>query len=193
MDGPKIFVNGNCEDQVANTMNQGSIIIDGDGGDVIGLSSRGGTIYIKGDVGYRVGIHMKEFGTKFPVIIVGGTAKDFLGEYMAGGIIIVLGLKFLPDGSIVENKLPICGNELGTGIHRGSMFLRTEANLEDKLGVGAKITEYGENEKAEIAPLLLDYCKTFNIPIDLIMNKSFQVIRPISKRPFGGTYCSQLI
>ncbi|KKL49105.1 hypothetical protein LCGC14_2318830, partial [marine sediment metagenome] len=77
MDGPKIRVNGNCEDQSGNTMNQGKMIIDGDGGDVIGLSSRGGTIYVKGDVGYRVGIHMKEYKDKFPVIIVGGTAKDF--------------------------------------------------------------------------------------------------------------------
>ena len=193
MDGPKIRVNGNCEDQSGNTMNQGKMIIDGDGGDVIGLSSRGGTIYIKGDVGYRVGIHMKEYKDKFPVIIVGGTAKDFLGEYMAGGIIIVLGLDFLPDGSVVENKQPICGNELGTGIHRGSIFLRTDENLEDKLGVGAKISEYSENEKTEITPFLLEYCKTFNIPIELVVNKSFQVIKPISKRPFGGTYCSQLI
>ena len=193
MDGPKIFVNGNCEDQVANTMNHGMIIIDGDGGDVIGLSLRGGTIYIKEDVGYRVGIHMKEYENKIPIIIVGGTTRDFLGEYMAGGIVIVLGLKFLPDGSVVENKQPICGNELGTGIHGGSIFLRTDANLEDKLGVGAKISEYGVNEKAKITPFLIEYCKNFNIPIDLVCNKPFQVIKPISKRPFGGTYCSQLI
>ena len=193
MDGPKIRVNGNCEDQSGNTMNRGTMIIDGDGGDVIGLSSRGGTIYVKGDVGYRVGIHMKEYKNKFPVIIVGGTAKDFLGEYMAGGIIIVLGLKSLPDGSVVENKQPICGNELGTGIHRGSIFLRTDENLEDKLGVGAKISEYGENENAKITSFLIEYCKTFNVPIELVSNKSFQVIKPISKRPFGGTYCAQLI
>jgi glutamate synthase domain-containing protein 3 len=190
MDGPKIFVDGNCEDQSGNTMNEGTMIINGDGGDVIGLSSRGGKIYIKGDVGYRVGIHMKEYGDKLPVIIIGGTAKDFLGEYMAGGIIIVLGLRFLPDGTILDNGRAICGNELGTGIHRGSIFLRTEENFEDRLGVGAKISDYGESEKAEITPYLIEYCNTFNIPLDLIMNKQFKVIKPISKRPFGGTYCN---
>lgn len=193
MDGPKIFVDGNCEDQSGNTMNDGTMIINGDGGDVIGLSSRGGKIYIKGDVGYRVGIHMKEYEDKHPVIIIGGTAKDFLGEYMAGGIIIVLGLTFLKDGIILENGRTVCGNELGTGIHRGSIFLRTNENLEEKLGVGAKISDYGDNEQAEIMPYLIDYCKTFNIPLDLVINKSFKVIKPISKRPFGGTYCSQLI
>ena len=193
MDGPKIIVNGNCEDQTANTMNQGKIIIDGDGGDVIGLSSRGGQIYIKGDVGYRVGIHMKEYGNQFPVIIIGGTAKDFLGEYMAGGIIIVLGLRFLPDGSIVENTQPICGNKLGSGIHRGSIFLRTNINLDNNLGIGAKIVEYDENEEAEIISFLKEYCEYFKIPLDLLNNKPFQVIKPISKRPFGGTYCNQMI
>ncbi|MFX0074007.1 MAG: hypothetical protein ACFE96_01085 [Candidatus Hermodarchaeota archaeon] len=193
MDGPKITVNGNCEDQVGNTMNQGSMIINGDGGDVIGLSARGGTIYIKGDVGYRVGIHMKEYENKFPIIIIGGTAKDFLGEYMAGGIIIVLGLKFLPDGSVVDTGQPICGNELGTGIHRGSIYLRTDEKLEEKLGVGAKIVEYGEKEKEEIVSFLYQYCKTFHIPFDMVINKQFQVVRPISKRPYRGTYCSKMI
>ena len=94
MDGPKIIVNGNCEDQAGNTMNDGEILVHGYGGDVIGLSARGGKIYIKQDVGYRVGIHIKEYEHKFPIIMIGGTAKDFLGEYMAGGLIIALGLKF---------------------------------------------------------------------------------------------------
>ena len=35
-------------------------------------------IFIKGDVGYRVGIHMKAYENLYPVIIIGGTAQDFL-------------------------------------------------------------------------------------------------------------------
>ena len=193
MDGPKIKVNGNCEDQSGNTMNRGTIIIDGDGGDVLGLSSRGGKIYIKGDVGYRVGIHMKEYENQFPVIVIGGTTKDFLGEYMAGGKIIVLGLKILQDGTIVENPHSICGTELGTGIHRGSIYLRTEENLEDRLGIGAKLTELSDEEHKEITQYIVEFCKIFNIPLDLILNKSFKVVKPISKRPFGGNYCKHLV
>ncbi|MFX1411443.1 MAG: hypothetical protein ACFFA6_13915 [Promethearchaeota archaeon] len=193
MDGPKIEVNGNCEDQSGNTMNHGTIIINGNGGDVIGLSSRGGKVYVKGDVGYRVGIHMKEYGDQFPVLIIGGTTKDFLGEYMAGGIIIVLGLNFLPNGNIVENQQIICGNSLGTGIHRGSIYLRTDENLEDKLGVGAKCFELSKEEQKDIGPYIADFCKLFSIPIEIIGKKPFKVIKPISKRPFGGNYCCQLI
>jgi len=193
MDGPKIVVNGNCEDQAGNTMNDGQIIVHGEGGDVIGLSARGGKIYIKKDVGYRVGIHIKEYEHKFPVIIIGGTAKDFLGEYMAGGLIIALGLKFNDDGEIVENCQPICGNELGTGIHRGKIILRTEEDLEGRLGIGAKLFEISEETIADIKPFIEEFCQIFNIPQEMIFKKPFKVIKPISKRPFGGNYCGQII
>ncbi|MBD3254249.1 MAG: hypothetical protein GF383_04110 [Candidatus Lokiarchaeota archaeon] len=193
MDGPKITINGSCEDQAGNTMNDGQIIVNGDGGDVIGLSARGGKIYIKKDVGYRVGIHIKEFKNKFPVIIIGGTAKDFLGEYMAGGLIIVLGLKFLPDGTIMENQSPICGNELGTGIHRGKIILRTEDDLSSRLGVGAKVYDVLEETRKTIEPFLLEFCDVFNIPREFLDQKPFQVIKPISKRPFGGNYCGKIV
>lgn len=193
MDGPKITVNGNCEDQAGNTMNEGTIIIHGDGGDVIGLSARGGKIYIKKDVGYRVGIHIKEYEHKHPVLIVGGIARDFLGEYMAGGLIIVLGLKFLPDGTVIEHPQCICGNELGTGIHRGKIILRTDEDVSSKLGVGAKLFDICEEEMEEIESHIKEFCKIFNVPRDIINNKPFKVIKPISKRPFGGNYCGQII
>ena len=193
MDGPKIIVNGNCEDQAGNTMNDGMIIVDGDGGDVIGLSARGGKIYVKQNVGYRVGIHIKEYEKQFPVLIFGGTARDFLGEYMAGGLIIGLGLKFLPDGTIVENDQTICGNELGTGIHRGKIILRTEEDLEPKLGVGAKLYELMVDTRKVIDPFIREFCEIFNIPYEMIENKSFKVVKPISKRPYGGNYCGQIV
>ncbi len=193
MDGPKIKVFGNCEDQTGNTMNEGIIIIHGDSGDVIGLSARGGKLYIKEDVGYRVGIHMKEYEKKFPILIFGGIARDFLGEYMAGGIIVGLGLEFLPDGSVKEHHHSICGNEIGTGIHRGKIILRTDEDLSSKLGIGAKIFQISEEERLEIEPILREFCETFSVSYDIINSKSFKVIKPISKRPFGGNYCGQII
>ena len=35
---------------------------------------------------------MKAYRNSFPVIVIGGCTGDFLGEYMAGGLIVVLGL-----------------------------------------------------------------------------------------------------
>ena len=36
---------------------------------------------------------MKAYKGKIPVMIIGGTAGSFLGEYQAGGLIVVLGLE----------------------------------------------------------------------------------------------------
>ena len=92
MDGCELVVNANAQDAAGNTMNSGKIVIHGDARDLIGYSMRGGKIFISGSVGYRVGIHMKSFKEQVPVLVIGGKAKDFLGEYMAGGIVALLGL-----------------------------------------------------------------------------------------------------
>jgi glutamate synthase domain-containing protein 3 len=34
---------------------------------------------------------MKAYQDKIPILVIGGTAGSFLGEYQAGGLIIVLG------------------------------------------------------------------------------------------------------
>ena len=65
--------------------------------------------YLRDDVGYRAGIHMKEYGDKKPVLVIGGTAQDFFGEYMAGGIVILLGLN-LKKANIIkpDSSAPEC-------------------------------------------------------------------------------------
>ena len=122
MDGPSIIVRGNAQDGCGNTMNNGEIIVHGHAGDITGLSARGGKIFVREDVGYRAGIHMKEYEDKKPVVVIGGTAQDFLGEYMAGGILILLGLN-LKEGE--RHK----ANFIGTGMHGGVIYLR--GNVDD--------------------------------------------------------------
>ena len=87
-----IEVNGNGQDAVGDTMNAGKIIIHGNCGDTAGYGMRDGGIFIRGYAGWRVGIHMKQYGTHIPKIVVGGTAGSYLGEYLAGGVIVVLGI-----------------------------------------------------------------------------------------------------
>ena len=74
-------------------------------------------MFIEGYAGYRVGIHMKEYYDKVPKIVIGSKAGDFLGEYMAGGRIVVLGLG-------LEEGEPAAGRFFGTGMHGGKMFIR---------------------------------------------------------------------
>src|SRR3990172_3207879 len=117
MNGPRVIVHGNAQDATGNTMNEGEIVIHGSAGDITGYSMRGGKIFVRGNVGYRVGIHMKEYKEKKPTIVIGGTAQPFLGGYMAGGVLVVLGLT-LPRGAAHK------ANFIGTGMHAGVMYIR---------------------------------------------------------------------
>ena len=106
MDGPVVRVSGNVQDAAGNTMGSGEITVCGSAGDAPGYAMRGGTMYIKSNVGYRCGIHMKEYKNSRPAIVIGGCAGSFLGEYMAGGIIIILGLDKPRDAEIPGTGLP---------------------------------------------------------------------------------------
>ena len=116
--GTEIDVYGNVQEATGDTMNGGAIYIHGSAGDATGYAMRGGKILIQGDTGYRAGVHMKEYKDKIPAIVVGGVAGSFLGEYQAGGVIVVLGLHR-------ENQ-PIAGYFCGTGMHGGKIYLRSD-------------------------------------------------------------------
>lgn len=176
MDGPEIVVNGNGQDGIGNTMNSGKVIVHGNAGDVIGYAMRGGRIFIKGDVGYRVGIHMKAYEDSVPSIVIGGTASDFLGEYMAGGIIVVLGL----NGGHA-------GDYVGTGMHGGSIYVRGEPD-EDSLGAEVVRSEPDARDISIIGRLVGEYCAHFGKDFDDIMRKPFLKLSPRSHRPYGSLY-----
>lgn len=180
MDGPTVVVNNNAEDGVGNTMNAGKVIVHGDAGDVIGYGIRGGTIHILGDVGYRVGIHMKDYQDQIPVIIVGGTAHDFYGEYMAGGVQILLGL----NAKKGEN---IAGHFTGTGMHGGVIYLRGGFE-EHTLAKEAAASTVTDTDYRLLKKHLKGFCKSFALDLDEIMNRDFNKLTPPSSRPYGTYY-----
>lgn len=180
MDGPSVLVKNNAQDAVGNTMNAGKVVIHGDAGDVIGYAMRGGKIHILGDVGYRVGIHMKEYEDKVPVIIVGGRAHDFYGEYMAGGVQILLGLN-------EKGKQPIAGHFTGTGMHGGVMYLRGRYEP-DTLAKEAAVAEMTDKDHALIRRFLTDFCRNFDLDLDKVMKREFTKLAPPSSRPYGRYY-----
>ncbi|HUW67046.1 MAG TPA: hypothetical protein VMW20_03255 [Candidatus Nanoarchaeia archaeon] len=180
MNGPSIEVFANGQDGIANTMNSGEIVIHGMVGDVIGYGMRGGKLMIKGDVGYRVGIHMKEYKKQIPVIVAGGCAGDFYGEYMAGGIMVLLGI-----GS--SDDKPITGDYLGTGMHGGVIYLRGEVE-EHQLGAEVAVFEPDETDMKLITKHVTEWCEHFGYDLDEVMSKPFIKLKAISSRPYGNLY-----
>ncbi|MBN2372279.1 hypothetical protein JXL19_00625 [bacterium] len=180
MDGPILEVSENAQDGTGNTMNSGKIIISGNAGDIIGHSMRGGKIFIKGDVGYRVGIHMKAYQELYPVIIAGGCAQDFLGEYMAGGLIIILGLNS-------EENVPIVGNFCGTGMHGGIIYIR--GRVEDfQLGKEVKVFDLNEKDMENLKNYLREYSADFSLDMEGILKRPFCKLIPYTHRPYGKLY-----
>ncbi len=179
LDGAEIVLHCNAQDATGDTMNAGEITIYGSTGDAAGYAMRGGSIYVQGDAGYRAGIHMKEYKDKVPVLVIGGKAGSFLGEYQAGGVIVVLGIG-------CEDRQPV-GNFCGTGMHGGRIFLRTEhlpKDLPEQV-----IVRRADAEDMEIAaPLIRRYCEKFGADAEALLRDTYYVLRPNTKNPYRQLY-----
>ncbi len=152
LNGADITVMGNAQDATGDTMNEGRIIIHGSCGDATGYAMRGGCIYVEKDAGYRAGIHMKAYQNKLPVLVIGGCAGSFLGEYQAGGLIVVLGLGREPGQ-------PLVGNFCATGMHGGKILLRGDAPKD--LSPQVLSAPATEADMAQIEPHLETLCRAF--------------------------------
>ena len=165
LDGAEIVLHANAQDATGDTMNAGEITIYGSTGDAAGYAMRGGSIYVQGDAGYRA--------------VIGGRAGSFLGEYQAGGVIVVLGI-----GS--EDRQPV-GNFCGTGMHGGRIFLRTEHLPKDL--PQQVIAEKASAQDMEIAaPLIRRYCEKFGADAAALLGDTYYMLRPNSKNPYKQLY-----
>ncbi len=179
LNGASITVMGNAQDAVGDTMNDGKIVIHGNIGDAAGYAMRGGCIYVKGNAGYRAGIHMKAYREKIPVMVIGGCTGSFLGEYQAGGTIIVLGIG-------AEGR-KIVGNFPCTGMHGGKMILRSDCR--DIRLPGQVTAAPAKDEDLDlIRKYVREYCRLFGTEESQIMDSEFTVITPDSRNPYKQLY-----
>ena len=177
--GAAITVNANAQDAVGDTMNEGQIVVHGNIGDAAGYAMRGGKILVRGNAGYRAGIHMKAYKEKVPVMVIGGTAGSFLGEYQAGGIIVVLGLD-AKDSKIV-------GFFPCTGMHGGKMFLRSDCK-DVKFPSQVTARPADEADMEELTAYVSEYCEVFGYDMNDVLNAPFTVVTPDSKNPYKQMY-----
>ncbi len=180
MSGPSLIIHGNGQDGVGNTMNGGEIVIHGHTGDALGLAARGGTILVRDSAGYRAGIHMKEYEGKGPTVVVGGGAQDFLGEYMAGGTLIVLGL--MTRGSAWSRA-----RFVGTGMHGGAIFLRGPIESH-QLGKEVGVAAPDDRDFCIIREAIGRYSAQFGTNADQILDADFVKLFPLYLRPYGRLY-----
>lgn len=177
LNGAEVRIDGNVQEATGDTMNAGVIEVHGSAGDATGYAMRGGKIFIEGDVGYRCGIHMKAFRIQKPAIVIGGRAGSFLGEYQAGGTIIVLGDRL--------NGKPVVGNFCGTGMHGGEIWLRTDE-------LTAALPEQVKSERVtlsdEAASLIKEWCARFGREEKSYLSAVYYRLTPNADNPYRQMY-----
>lgn len=179
LNGSTLEVFGNAQEAVGDTMNEGDIIIHGNVGDACGYGMRGGRIFIEGDCGYRGGIHMKAYQQHFPVVVIGGKAGSFLGEYQAGGLILVLGIG--QDGAYPVN------NFCGTGMHGGKIVLRCD-HAPTGLPRQVLVNEATADDLAAVAPYIDDFCKFFGGSAEALKAQKYYVLTPNPEAGYKQLY-----
>ena len=123
---------------------------------------------------------MKEYGDKKPTLVIGGTAQDFLGEYMAGGILIILGLN-LKEGETHR------ANYIGTGMHGGVIYLR--GNVADfQLGKEVGVAELDEQDRLNLEKYVGEFASHFSYNAKEILKHKFIKLFPLYLRPYGRLY-----
>ena len=182
LDGGTVYVDGNAQDAAADTMNAGLVAVRGSAGDALAYGMRSGRVYILGDAGYRAGVHMKAYEDNKSILVIGGRSGSFLGEYLAGGIIVVLGLGH--DGEDITGYF--CGN----GMYAGTIYLRTDKtpkNLSDKL-IKRNV---GEEEKENILkPIIADFASVFSMPVSDCLKGGFIAIEADKTKSYSQLYAA---
>lgn len=170
LDGAEIYVHGNAQDQVAQIMNRGKLVIQGDVGQTFMYGAKGGEAYIRGNAAGRPLIN----AVGRPRVVINGTALDYLAEsFMAGdpmsdgGFVILNGLKINGDGKIQPLDTPYPGGNLFSLASGGAIYVRDPDHLvgEDQLN-GGQFALFTQEDWDLIKPYLEENERLFGISID---------------------------
>lgn len=180
LSGKRIVINGVPGNALGAYMNGCEVIVHGNVQEATGDTMNGGKIIVYGSAGDATGIHMKAYMDFKPAIVIGGRAGSFLGEYQAGGVIVVLGQN--TDG------LPIINNFCGTGMHGGVMYLRCD-NIPRSLPRQIATERKWGADIAELCELVRDWCNYFpEYDAEKLLAHNFFVLTPNSANPYKQMY-----
>ena len=178
LNGANLFLSGNAQDATGDTMNDGRIVIAGSSGDATGYAMRGGSILVRGSAGYRAGIHMKAYEQKIPKLIIGEQAGCFLGEYQAGGLIIVLNLSNAEDPA---------GDFCAAGMHGGKIVIFGE-KIPRHLPSQIMVQPDDEKITEQIWATVDDFCTAFHLNTRQVLERKYFVLTPNTHNPYRQLY-----
>jgi len=183
IDGLEIYVHSNAQDQLAQIMNSGKLVVYGDVGQTFMYGAKGGEAYILGNTAGRPLIN----ACGSPRVVINGTSLDFLGEsFMAGdplnggGFVILNGIRFNDKGEIEELETPYPGGNLFSLASGGAIYVRDPHHklIKEQLN-GGEFTELTTSDWKVILPYLKENERLFGISIE----KDLLVVDGVKKKP----------
>jgi glutamate synthase domain-containing protein 3 len=170
IDGMEIHVHDNGQDQLAQIMKSGTLVVHGDVGQAFLYGGKGGEIYIMGNAAGRPLIN----AVGRPRVVINGTALDFLAEsFMAGdplnggGFVILNGLYFDDRGRAVALDLPYPGSNLFSMASGGAIYVRDpHRTLVDEQLNGGEFTDLTDGDWDLILPYLEKNEAHFGVSIE---------------------------
>ncbi len=182
IDGLEIHVHGNAQDQVAQIMKQGKLVIHGDVGQTFMYGAKGGSVYVLGNAAGRPLIN----AVGKPRVVINGTCLDFLAEsFMAGdpinggGFVILNGITFDAHGRVTDLPSPYPGSNLFSLASGGAIYIRDPGRkvVQGQLN-GGVFSPLTEKDWRLIRSYLQENERLFGIRVDALLTVDGQVRDP---------------
>src|SRR2546422_4789530 len=169
IDGCEITVHGAAQDQAAQILKYGKLVVHGDVGQAFMYAAKGGDVYVLGNAAGRPLIN----AVGRPRVVINGTCLDYLAEsfmagdpYNGGGFVVVNGLKPSFDGKFIEQEYPYPGGNLFSLASGGAVFIRDPYRKvsRDQLN-GGRLADFTRKDWDLILPYLEENERLFGISV----------------------------
>ncbi len=181
-DGLHLYVHGNAQDQVAQIMKLGKLVIYGDVGQTFMYGAKGGEVYVLGNAAGRPLIN----AVGKPRVVINGTCLDFLAEsFMAGdpinggGFVVLNGVAFDDHGKLGELPAPYPGSNLFSLASGGAIYIRDPHSkmVQGQLN-GGVYSPLTEQDWRLIRPYLQENERLFGISVKELLTVDGRVCPP---------------
>jgi len=182
LDGVELFVHGSGQDQLAQIMRRGKLVVYGDVGQTFMYAAKGGQVFVLGNAAGRPLIN----AVGKPRVVINGTCLDYLAEsFMAGdplnggGFVILNSITFDENGSILDLDTPYPGGNLFSLASGGALYVRDpHMQLSKEQLNGGAFAPLEAADWALIKPYLEENERLFGIPVARLLTVDRRVLAP---------------
>jgi len=180
IDGAEVVVHGSAQDQAAQIMKEGTLIVYGDVGQTFMYGAKGGKAFVRGNAAGRPLIN----AVGKPRVVINGTCLDYLAEsFMAGnprkggGFVIVNGIFWDEQGEIKDLETPYPGGNLFSLASGGAIYMRDPHQVisEEQLN-GGEFVEMTSKDWALILPYLEENAAIFGLPVVRLLQSEGRIL-----------------